>query len=42
VQLGLARSDAERLLEKVKQINPEMTTAAAMSRQMLRMRSMPA
>ena len=42
VQLGLSRSDAERLLEKVKQLNPEMTTSAAMSRQMLRMRTMPA
>jgi hypothetical protein len=39
--LGLSRSDAERLLEKVKQLNPEMTTAESMSRQMLRMRAMP-
>jgi Holliday junction DNA helicase RuvA len=42
VQLGLSRSDAERLLEKVKQTNPELRSAEVLSRQMLRMRTMPA
>jgi len=42
VQLGLSRSDAERLLEKVRQTNPELTTSEALSRQMLRLRTPPA
>jgi holliday junction DNA helicase RuvA len=39
VRLGLARLDAERLLEVVKQTYPALTTAEGLSRQMLRMRT---
>jgi Holliday junction DNA helicase RuvA len=38
VRLGLARSDVERLLDKVKQAMPHLTTAEALSREMLRTR----
>jgi len=41
VRLGLARGDVERLLEKVKQSHPQLTTAEAISREMLRMRTAP-
>jgi Holliday junction DNA helicase RuvA len=39
VRLGIARADAERLLEKVKHEQPELATAENLSRQMLRLRS---
>jgi Holliday junction DNA helicase RuvA len=42
VQLGISRSDAERLLEKVKHDQPELVTAEVLSRQMLRLRTAPA
>jgi holliday junction DNA helicase RuvA len=42
VQLGIARSDAERLLDKVKHDQPELVTAEVLSRQMLRLRTAPA
>lgn len=42
VSLGLARMDAERLLEKVKIEFPGLTSAEMLSRQMLRMRAAPA
>jgi Holliday junction DNA helicase RuvA len=41
VRLGLARSDVERLLEKVKQTHPHLVTAETISREMLRMRGSP-
>jgi Holliday junction DNA helicase RuvA len=39
VQLGLARHDVERMLEKVKQTHPHLTSAEGLSREMLRMRA---
>jgi holliday junction DNA helicase RuvA len=38
VSLGLSRPDAQRLLEKVKQSHPDVTSAEALSREMLRLR----
>lgn len=39
VHLGIGRSDAERLLEKVRHLHPELTGAEAISREMLRLRT---
>jgi holliday junction DNA helicase RuvA len=39
VQLGISRNDAQRLLEKVRQTDPTLKTADALSREMLRMRT---
>jgi holliday junction DNA helicase RuvA len=39
VRLGLSRFDAERLLERVRQTNPDLKTVEALSREMLRLRA---
>jgi len=39
VRLGLSRFDAERLLERVRQTNPELKTVETLSREMLRLRA---
>jgi Holliday junction DNA helicase RuvA len=41
VRLGLARADAERLLDRVRQAYPSVDTVDALSREMLRLRTAP-
>lgn len=41
VRLGLARADAERLLDRVRQAYPSVETVDALSREMLRLRTAP-
>jgi hypothetical protein len=39
VQLGIARMEAERLLDRAKQADPEVTAPESLLREMLRVRS---